>query len=556
MQSLFRPEGFPPRPQASPLEVLDAAREVGGPPAALVAKALAVFGPAEARPAAERLYAQLRTGGAAPAWVDELAAAIPGRVVMLRDAYGDGFGLLLDYEHPSDELRSVAVHIDVNLGGIVTEVMQGLPTERAIELAASEPHTETTPIDPAEARARVESAFAELDQTFEPPVGDEVHELRALVEQRFGLLPAGGLAPPAYRELGDGERRELIDAFMASDHGAGLDADAADIAETICDFAGYSDGDPLRWSPAVVAIFLADWVPRKVIADAGWFQSLPLVVRAWARFAGERRGLPAELIDETVQAVDLWMAELEEHIQDPDAWGIGKQIVAAMTDAGIDPEDPEAVETFIAGYNASLPLDDTLDEDALLEAWGRLDASAVDVLRETLAQHRHQPPPAALLATADQVRAGFREQAWPFDYLGALVDISPDELARISDVDLLLAATAALVEPDGIADTEYRIDPEELALANSLDHADWARIVTLAVRSGPGTDLSPQSVAGWMTEDADDADIELIEGALELNAPLWRAIGVIDPADRLTKLGAWLLPRALTREWGGDFDDA
>ncbi len=78
----------------------------------------------------------------------------------------------------------------------------------------------------------------------------------------------------------------------------------------------------------------------------------------------------------------------------------------------------------------------------------------------------------------------------------------------------------------------------------------------LAVRSGPGTDLSPHNVAGWMAEDTVDADIELIEEALELNAPLWRAVGVTDTADRLTDLGAWLLPRALAREWGGDFDEA
>jgi hypothetical protein len=34
------------------------------------------------------------------------------------------------------------------------------------------------------------------------------------------------------------------------------------------------------------------------------------------------------------------------------------------------------------------------------------------------------------------------------------------------------------------------------------------------------------------------------------------ALGVLDEDERLTRLGAWVLPRALARAWGSRFDAA
>ena len=115
-------------------------------------------------------------------------------------------------------------------------------------------------------------------------------------------------------------RTTLLDVLSQAE---GLTDDAARIAATICDFADYLDGNPLRWSPTVVELFMADWVPRKVIAEDGWFAALPDVVRAWVRFAGERRGLRAPLIADTAAAVDEWTDELNAGVQDGGAWGFG-----------------------------------------------------------------------------------------------------------------------------------------------------------------------------------------------------------------------------------------
>ena len=54
------------------------------------------------------------------------------------------------------------------------------------------------------------------------------------------------------------------------------------------------------------------------------------------------------------------------------------------------------------------------------------------------------------------------------------------------------------------------------------------------------------------TVDPDDAD--LVELAFEVVVPTWEAVGAVDADRRLTALGAWGLPRALARAWGGDLN--
>jgi len=49
----------------------------------------------------------------------------------------------------------------------------------------------------------------------------------------------------------------------------------------------------------------------------------------------------------------------------------------------------------------------------------------------------------------------------------------------------------------------------------------------------------------------DEADLET---AFSILALPWHVLGVTDRDERLTALGAWILPRALARAWGSDFD--
>jgi hypothetical protein len=54
------------------------------------------------------------------------------------------------------------------------------------------------------------------------------------------------------------------------------------------------------------------------------------------------------------------------------------------------------------------------------------------------------------------------------------------------------------------------------------------------------------------TVNPDDAD--LVELAFEVVLSTWDAVGAVDADRRLTALGAWGLPWALARAWGGDLN--
>ena len=65
-------------------------------------------------------------------------------------------------------------------------------------------------------------------------------------------------------------------------------------------------GDPLRWSPVSVEMLLVDWYPRNVFDSPDLMQRVPDLVKAFVRFAHDRRHIPPYLTKETVAAVERW----------------------------------------------------------------------------------------------------------------------------------------------------------------------------------------------------------------------------------------------------------
>ena len=53
------------------------------------------------------------------------------------------------------------------------------------------------------------------------------------------------------------------DGYKVLEASDGDEAWAVSLAINFC--ADYVDGRPLRWSPVVVELFLANWIPRKVL---------------------------------------------------------------------------------------------------------------------------------------------------------------------------------------------------------------------------------------------------------------------------------------------------
>src|SRR3954451_9560177 len=177
---------------------------------------------------------------------------------------------------------------------------------------ADDPDTTLTALQPADARARITGAVELAAITFPPLETDTWPACRPLVEWAVGLLPPGGTGY-VQPEWTEDDKQALTERFFASPFGAGLDdADRRGLLDSLLWFGtDYGPGDPLRWSPVAAEILLADWIPRKIVADVRYLAQAPELLRAFIRFSHAERGIRPGLTAETLAAVD----ELEPHYQ-------------------------------------------------------------------------------------------------------------------------------------------------------------------------------------------------------------------------------------------------
>jgi hypothetical protein len=111
------------------------------------------------------------------------------------------------------------------------------------------------------------------------------------------------------------------------------------------------DGDPYRWSPTVVEVFLLGWLPRKALLDIGEVRAVPSVLKSWVQFALAKRGLAESLVDETQRAVDAFAPEFRRASTDQKSFGPAKAITNAMMASGVDLSDQAAVTAWIEDFN-------------------------------------------------------------------------------------------------------------------------------------------------------------------------------------------------------------
>jgi hypothetical protein len=296
-----------------------------------------------------------------PQWIELIGESdIVGAAVMSDAVFDDARTVLLESRHPDGETMAVGVLIDRNLGGLAKDV---LLTESIDQVAGvigrvstgeegAEPALEQ--IEPGVAAGLIQEAIARTDMTWDPPVAEDFWSGRALALLRADLTPAA-VEPPDPTELSAEERDRLRDEFLASPEGREFtpDSDEAWVASLAIDFCvGYTDGDPLRWSPVVVELFMTDWVPRKVLATPKLLDRLPVALDAWVRFAARRRGIPEWAADQTRGSIGGWMKEMVQSALDPAVGGPSKQFLLAAKATGVDLEDEQALRTFISGWNA------------------------------------------------------------------------------------------------------------------------------------------------------------------------------------------------------------
>jgi Plasmid pRiA4b ORF-3-like protein len=230
-----------------------------------------------------------------------------------------------------------------------------------------------------------------------------------------------------------------------------------------------------------------------------------------------------------------------------DEWHFGGRLVRS----GKAPNPGLRYPQVIASHGQAPPqypaVEDDWDEQAEVEAVG--------ILRQALPPQARSPLPTGDLAAAcRRLRTGLGRHDPAVETIRRATGLEPPLPA--DDAELWLVAAGALIamrEPSGL-------DPELEAAVMALELADWVGAVVGLVRGGVGANAEPAALVAAINDcqevdgkvDPDDAD--LVELAFEVVLPTWEAVGAVDADRRLTALGAWGLPRALARAWGGDLN--
>ncbi len=527
-----------------------------------------------------------------PRWVAGLGAWEPTSVLMSSDPVDDdGVTYFIGFRgtgpRPGPE-HSIAVYIDHNLMA-AKDAFPSAPlaeVERTLTRVAHQEGIVVSSPPVAEAAAHILWAIDATDHTFHPVISDEFSDIRALALARCRSIVGVNVAADVddAPRMSEVERAALLAEFLASPECADVTrgTDREDVEHLAFHISWYANdyvlGVAMRFSPVMVEIFCVDFAPRKIVGDADDFTLLAQILRGWIRFVGRRRDLPSARIDDALAAVDRWQPEMVSGAGDTAAWGPAKALVAGLDAAGIDLEDGDAVQAWVDQMNTQggidaitasigapggevIPFDGAFDDD---EFGGEdEDFAAADSLRQLLAAELGRPAPDdALAVAAAGLRDLFRRRTKLARSIRAGAGI---KRAPADDATLVVRVAAAyftLIDDPGL-------DIEDQALLMGIEHVDLLAVTVAAVRMGAGTEITPEwcasavrladsLLAGVVELDGEpDPDPEAsyyVEGGFDLMLPVWREARLLDPADQLTELGVWALPRAVCLAWGYDFD--
>ncbi|HEY8472190.1 MAG TPA: hypothetical protein VIL37_06080 [Natronosporangium sp.] len=305
---------------------------------------------------------RVKPGPNPPAWHDQL-----GRVRLVGswaygDVYGDQTSYLATFEYEQPELggepHAVVALVDHNIG-IVKDLFVGYPADRIVgevrEAVANDPLVWLTEVDPGTLRSQVGFYLNVTDEISSLPEDGALATDRLLVGARLATLPLG--EPPA-PPVGVPDPAALAQSFLDSPAGRRLDRSTPEAeaavqyaVRLILDFAQDApDADPLRWSPAVAGLFLLDWVHRRAVLDEDDVATLPTVTRAWAAWAGEQRGLPADAAAATDEVIETMTPEFARLQGSGERRGPAVTAMAQLLADGVDPSDEAALTAWLNQY--------------------------------------------------------------------------------------------------------------------------------------------------------------------------------------------------------------
>ncbi|MGY1703571.1 hypothetical protein ACI79C_03285 [Geodermatophilus sp. SYSU D00697] len=247
-------------------------------------------------------------GHVLPRWLAELDRTEPvDRAVEVSTVFRDADELLVGVTTPGGHPLTAVVRIDNELGAVATDgYVAQAPLASVVGLLVEDddPDVRVRDISPADARARIAAALAELDLGPGRVGSERLAESRPLVEWVLSLLPEGGQGF-VLQELSADELDQVADGFLAGPWGSSWSDDDLRplLDEVLAVGSANGIGDPLVWSPDNVGRLLD---PRLLYLDGTTphLDRAPELLRDLIRHGHAARGLWQELTDDALAAVD------------------------------------------------------------------------------------------------------------------------------------------------------------------------------------------------------------------------------------------------------------
>lgn len=303
-----------------------------------------------------------------PDWFDLIGRAELVEGFTVTDIFGDQRNYLLAFSYPG--IAPAGDHVvlampDYNLH--LVKDMMVMPGHEALASVSDliEPDfMKVAEVDRQFAANDLTKHLTITDLTVGPPFSDTSAESRFLVGARVAALAAAQEVDS--EPMADAERRNVVNAYLRSASARDLllanpqiglgQENLRSLIQMFVDFAvDYGVGDPQRWSPIAVEVFLVDWAPSKVVWEAADLPAVPVVLRDFVAWCGRRTKLPKTAWGLTVAAVDKLTEDFLTSAADPATDSSSTAILRQMMADGVQPDDPDQMNEWIANYNANLP---------------------------------------------------------------------------------------------------------------------------------------------------------------------------------------------------------
>ena len=249
-------------------------------------------------------------GFTVPRWLTGLHLATPdARVVELDGPFRDLDDVVIGVTTPSGHALTAAVRLDNELvPRAVDSALFRRPVEEVLShwSAAQDPDVRIRDISPADARARLDAALAEVRLDALLPADSTWPAHRRIVRWMLSRFPGGGDATVPGRP-DDVDVEEVAARFVASPWGRPWTRTSLRglVWEVLESGLGNGLGDPLLWAPHHVRRLLDPGLGG--VDRDGWnLDRTPELLRDLIRYGHAERGLRPELTDTSLQAVDRW----------------------------------------------------------------------------------------------------------------------------------------------------------------------------------------------------------------------------------------------------------